>query len=61
MASDAGFNPSWTKSVEIADVRSITLLRTVRVCVFGCAYFRGNTTLLGFVDDFWPALYPSRT
>jgi hypothetical protein len=31
MASLAGFNPSWIKSVEIADVRSFALLRTVRV------------------------------
>jgi len=31
MASHAGFNPSWIKSVQIADVRSYTLLRTVRV------------------------------
>ena len=33
MASHAGFNPSWTKKKcdEMADMRSFTLLRTVRV------------------------------
>jgi hypothetical protein len=35
MASHAGFNPSWTKSVEIADVTPFTLLPTVRVGLVG--------------------------
>jgi hypothetical protein len=57
MASHAGFNPSWIKSVETADVRSFTLLRTVRV---GLVARISAGMSLGFVDDFWPVLYPSR-